>query len=133
MVGGAWREVSARIRVFRHRRSLGPAFQEAKEVTPEQLAEYRSDLGRLMAVARENGIQVLLLAPAVRFDEETILDFTANWPFIHPDWLRKAEGTFLEAARGLAGSRAGSVLDLDPHMEADRENLMPDAFHFSDR
>lgn len=116
----------------RARREFGDLFQASRTVTDLQTAEFAADVDRFIAAARERGVDVLLLAPAIRLDEETVTDFTVNWPLIHPDWLRDAEQRLVRVAQQVADSAGVQLLNLDSVLGPRKRELMVDSFHFTD-
>ena len=125
-------DLQVRFKLYRIRRALGQRFQSARQVSDAQVRAYSADVERFVAAARAQGVRVMLVAPALRIDEETVLDLAANWALIDDNWLVEAKGRFYDVTWQMAIARRVPLLDLDPLIAPHRREWMADAFHFTD-
>jgi lysophospholipase L1-like esterase len=77
-------------------------------------------------------VRVLLVAPALRLDEQTALDLVANWALISDTWLLDAQARFRMVTEELVAAKAVPLLDLEPVIAPQERAWMVDAFHFTD-
>ena len=92
-----------RYRVSRLRARLGDEFGRYRAVSADELSEFEADLDDFLRLAKVRDIAVVVLVPALRLDDETLADYSANFPYIARSWIEDAAAVFPEAVRRIAG------------------------------
>ena len=121
-----------RARVARIRSGLGDDFARYRKVREAELRAFEQDLVGFFQRADEESVRIILLIPAVWVTDATLREHSANFPYLHADWIREARRVFPEVARRFSAERGIPTLDIATVVEGREAELMMDMFHFND-
>jgi len=132
-IGGLVKDFLIRFRVSRIRSSMGEDFARYTSVRDLEIKAFEQDITDFLDRASGEGLDVILLLPAMLVSDASLRDFTANFPYLHPDWVREARATFPDVARRVAEAHGVPVVDLEAVLGDLKNSVMMDMFHFNDR
>ncbi len=119
-------------RVSRIRASLGAEFASYRSVREAEIEEYEEDLIGFLELTRGQGIEPVILIPALLINETSLRDFNANFPYLANSWMNEARELFPAIARRIGAEHGARVIDLSMAVTGREEELMMDMFHFND-
>jgi lysophospholipase L1-like esterase len=125
-------ELERRVRLRAWQRDLGYKFRSIKHLRPLEVDVFKRDLEDLHHISNTAGATVILLAPAMWFNERNLSMTYLSWPFIDESWWREAQGVLSSVAREFAEQEGFDYLDLSELVRGHEQEWMMDMLHFND-